>query len=414
MTAIKQAITSSKPRFDFANPTWINAVSKVLNMAKDRKTFFGASGAILQTSTNVDTATTPTWTTIYTFPSVKGATITGIAELANGEAMVVTNESGQGVNLSHVYLSTGWSVNKATTTWSEKLVTIGGIITPAYCLHDWSIAKDGTVLISESGAQTSGGAGNVTADITRARRVWKSKDFGATWSLIFDIVDYGATQGIPYGAALHVHGVTYDHDWGRIWVAYGDGVGDGKNIAGAGYTQVVYSDDDGATWQKLATPALWPNAGAALSQTLQFISIVVFNNSVIFTHDLSHPLAPLVYPKTGYRKLGEPVPGPYYPSAVAGTPRKANRDARIPAFFCGEAYATQTATTRWGVAVTDDDGFTWSGVYGEIPLQSPAMSSNGFQQILGPTINGKVVATGSMYINNDNTKKTMVADLIQV
>jgi len=408
MTAIKQPITTSKPRFDFANPAWINAVSKILNMAKDRKTFFGANGATLQTSVNVDTATTPSWTNIYTFPSAKGATVTGIVELANGEAMVVTTESGQANNLSHVYLSSGWSVNMATATWSEKLVTIGGTITPAYCLYDWSNAKDGTVLVSESGAQTSGGAGNVANDVARARRVWRSKDFGTTWTLIFDIVEYGASQGVPYGASLHMHGVAYDQDWGRIWLTYGDGSGDGDIIAGNGYAQVVYSDNDGVTWQKMALPKLWSGTDA-----LQFISVVVLNNSVIFTHDLSHPLTPLAFPKVGYRKLGEPVPGPTYPSAVGGIPRKATSDARVPTFFAGTDFVTQTGTVRWCVAATEDDGFTWSGVYGEIPLQTPALGHTGFEQVLGPTINGKVVATGRLYVNNDNTKTTMVADLVQ-
>lgn len=407
MTAVKQPITALKPRFDFANKTWINTVSKVLNMANDRKTFFGASGAALQISTNVDTAATPTWTTLYTFPVFSTSSVSGIVELANGEAMVITTEATGSPNKSRVYLSTGWSTNKATATWAEKLVTIGGTITNAYSLHDWTHAKDGTVLISEAGLQTAGGGAD---DTLKARRVWRSKDFGATWTLIFDIVAYGGTQGVPTPAGVHMHGVAYDQDWGRIWLAYGDGNGDGDNIAGAAFTQVVYSDDDGATWQKLPHPKLWQLTGQG---NMQFIAIAIFNNSIVFTHDISHPLAPIVFPKVGYRKLGEPILGPTYSSGVNGIPRKATRDARFPAFFAGTGSGTQTGTIRWEAAVTDDDGFNWSGVYGEIPLQSPAIIGYGFEQILGPTINGKIVATGSMYVDNDNTKKTMVADLIQ-
>jgi len=415
MTAIKQEITPSRSRFDFINQSWINAGATILNMSRDRKTFFGADGAALLSSTNVDSAATPNWATLYTFPTTNGSTVTGFVELENGEAMVVTTESGRANNLSRVYISSGWAANNASATWTETLYTIGGKIVPHYCLYDWTNAKDGTVLISEEGPHTLGGVGNVVADVRKSRRVWLSKDFGATWNLIFDLVDYAATQGVPYPASVHMHGCAYDQDWGRIWVCYGDGTGDGKSIAGMGNTQVVYSDDNGATWQKLPMPALWTVTVSTVSESFQFISVAVFNNSIVFTHDLTQPLAPVVYPKIGYRKMGSPFFGPAYSSAVNGIPRKSVRDGHVPAFFTGGTISgVQTGTIRWAVACTDDDGFTWSAVYGEIPLQSPAVTGQGFTQVLGPTINGKVVVVGtSLYVNNDNTKRTMVADLVQ-
>lgn len=414
MTPNIQNITPNTiPGYALANPVWINAVSGIANLLKDRITFIGASGAILQSSTNVDTSTTPTWTNLYTFPTTSGRTIAGFQELANGEAMVVMTESGQSTNLSHVYVSSGWSVNKATATWTETLATIGGNVTNAYSMHDWSSAADGTVLMSESGGQTSGGSANVTSDLIKGRRVWLSKDFGLTWALVFDIYTFGQAQGIAYPASVHVHGVGYDQEWQRIWICYGDNTGDGKNIAGTGYVQVVSSDDGGSSWQKLVTPPYWNNSGQ-LALTLQYIVPVIFNNAVVFTTDATPPNAPVIYPKTGFRKLGEAYLGPNYRTAVAGQVRKVLKDARFPTFFTGVLYTAQTGTSYCTIPVTDDDGFTWSTMRLEIPVQTPNIPSLGFSQILGPTLNGKIVCLSGMYANNDNTKKTLVADLVQL
>lgn len=409
MTPIIQPITlATVPQYALQSASWINAVSTVQNLLRDRKTFIGNSGAILQSSVNVGTATTPTWTNLYTFPG--GYAVNGFQELSNGEALVTTAGPG---SVGYVYVSSGWSVNKATATWTRTLETIGGSIAGSYCVHDSASAADGTVLISESGSQTAGGSSNVTADITKARRVWKSKDFGLTWALIFDIYVYGQAQGIPYPAGLHVHGVSYDQDWGRDWICYGDNTGDGRSVAGTGFTQVVFSDDGGSTWQKLPNPPYYNN-GVEPAKTLQMIVAVIFNNAVVFTTDLTDPKAPLVYPKTGYRQLGDPHCGPMYPSAVTGTVRKVMKDARFPVFFPGVVYATQTGQYTCRIPVTDNDGFTWSCINIDIPLQSPALTQMGFTQVLGPTLDGRVVLTGGMSINNDTTKKTMVADLVQL
>lgn len=413
-TPVIQAITpNTLKQFNFLNQTWINAVSTVLTLLKDRTTFIGCSGAKLQSSTNVDTATTPTWTDLHTFPTANGQTVQCFTELPNGEALVTTNESAGATTVTHVYISSGWSVSKTAATWTDTLQTIGGPAQANYCVHDWSNAANGVVLISESGAQTLGGSANATADILKARRVWQSKDFGLTWALIFDIVTYATAQGIPYPAGVHIHGVSYDQEWDRIWICYGDGTGDGKNVAGTGYAQVLYSDDGGTTWVKLATPPYWNNSGQG-AQTLQMILGVIFNNAIVFTTDLTNPKAPLVIGKTGYRQMSEIHCGPLYPSAVSGIPRKVVKDARFPTFFPGQVFSSQTSGTNWPIPVTEDDGFTWSCVKVAVPLQSPVINPAGFTQILGPTLNGKIVALGAMYINNDNTKKTMVADLVHM
>lgn len=413
MTPIVEATAPANAlSYQMLNPIWVNSVSTVLTMLKDRSTFIGCSNTVLQQSTNLGTTVasgTPTWTTIYTFPTA----VTGFTELPNGEALVTCAGSG---TVSHIYVSTGWSTSKTTATWTDVLQTIGGGITPTYCIHDWSNAADGTVLISESGAQTTGGSGNVAADVAKARRVWLSKDFGRTWSQIFDIVDYAASRGTPYAAGVHIHGVSYDQEWQRIWICFGDNTGDGKVFTNTGYVQVCYSDDGGATWVLMVTPPYWDNK-SQYAKTLQFIVAIPFNNSLVFTTDATEPYAAVVYPKTGFRQLGEPHCGPMYDTAVNGLVRKAVKDARFPTFFTGLGTTSGTAGVNWPIPITDDDGFSWSSFRVVLPVQTPGLTQKGFNQILGPTLDGKVVGVGrsptdGMYANGDNTKRMMIADLV--
>lgn len=401
--------TAKKPQvspYSLANFTWFNTVSAVKCLLRDRSTFLGTSGTKLQMSTNADTGT-PTWTDVYTFSFTVGA----VCELHNGEIMVAWVIAG---NPAGIYVSSGFPANPLTATWSKVLTCIGGDnALQSYCLHQYSHGTDGTVLISEGGAQTTGGAGNVTNDIKAARRVYLSNNFGLDGfnnaTPIFDIYTYGQSQGIAYPGGVHLHGVAYDQEDGRIYVCYGDDVGAAKQIAGVGNNQVVYSDDRGVTWNKLT---MGPNF--ASSANVQMLNCTPTKDFIIFTPDVSDPKSIMLYPKKGYRNLGLPIWGPGMSnSGVAGQNLRAGLRERFPIFFTGQEYGGPYGARNWNIPVTDDDGLTWSNISGRIELQSPQISSFGWTAVWGPTVRGKVLLTGSMYDNNDNTKRSVSADLVR-
>jgi hypothetical protein len=403
-------------RYSFANQVWFNASSTILALLKDRQTFIGATGVKLQMSTNVDQSTattTPTWTDIYSFPP--GRSPVAITLLANGEVMVATTTAGWA---GWVYLSTGWATNPLTATWSLVLTATGGNGGGyrSYCMHQWSHGTDGTVLFSESGAQSTGNAG---ADVTAARRVYLSRNFGADnfngGVPILDLLAYATAQGVPNAQTMHLHGVAYDEDDRRIYVIFGDdNYPHAGLVAGAGYAQCIYSDDFGVTWQKLpqpATAASWPATSHA-----QYLNLTITKSALIFAPDVSLPGAIVVYPKNGYRNLGDGIIGPAMgTTGVGGLNTRVDMKVRCPIWFSGQVYNKDgfTQGRYLTIPMTDDDGLTWSSVQIWMPAQNPLVYSFGFNAVWGPTRRGKMVASGTgMYINNDATKKSMVADLV--
>lgn len=414
--AIKRKIQGTKlPIPRLLNYTYFNPVSAPLWLDKDRQTMYGGSGQKLQYSTNCDTASTPTWTDIYTFPSSQGQTVSGFEQLPNGEALVVCTQVGQGTNLSRVYKSTGWNYGKdrLTATWVEVLMTIGGEIYKNYSLHGFNYGKNGVVVLGEGGAQTAGGAGNATTDIVKARRVWVSKDWGDTWTLVFDIYTFGQSRGIAYPTTVHMHGVSYDEYDDRIIACFGDAGGSqsGDDIAGTGNIQVAYSDDQGDTWALWPQPELWNWAGQ-VGAILQFIVAIPLTDCIIFTPDVSQPTTPFCYPRIGYRKYGDPHPTVSIGSGVTHTPRKYDKERACPMFFGGAIGGTQTGSIDVRLAITEDDGFTWVRVSETVPLQSPALTSWGYIDAFGPTINGKLILRAMHSTNNDTTKKYIQVDFI--
>ncbi|MFD1121837.1 hypothetical protein ACFQ2T_04930 [Methylophilus flavus] len=419
--------------FGLKNIAYINAVNEPLKLSADMVTFYGrnlTSTSTLSFSTNVDTLSTPTWTDIFTFPVVNGSQLRNFIELPNGEALASCDETTNptGTNLSLVYQSTGWNfgVGRLTATWELVHTTIGGKIAPHYCFHDSAFGKNGVMMFSEEGTQTTGGAGNQAADVRKARRVWSYNYNTNVATLIFDIYEYGATQGFQYPATVHIHGVGYDEDWDRYWICYGDGNGNGKDIAGLGNTMIVYMDGlkawtglNGSDWIKLPLPKNWTNAAPNQSQTQQWICPLITPKAIVFTPDTVEPKRQWVYPKMGYRKLGAPAVATRYRGtssqggAVNGMVTRTRKDSKHPIFYTGvQGGLTQTGVERAIIPVSDSDGLNHSMISEFLPLQSPVLTSVGYTAIFGPTINGKIVGKAAHYINNTPANRTMVADLI--
>lgn len=430
MNITRPLTAPENPGFSLANQYYLNAGYSLLKMSADKVTTFARNGNTLVFSTDVhtgDALTAPTWTNSISPPVVNNSALSGFIELPSGEALLVTTETSNpsGTNLSHFYRTTGWDfgAGKLTATLDWVHSTVGGTAVQHYCLHDSAYGRDGNMVLSEQGPQTTGGVGNQAADIRKARRVWNYNYLTNVVTLIFDIYEYGAVKGFPYPATVHIHGVAYDEDWKRYWVCWGDGNGQGKNIAGEGFTMTSYMDDlrawdgSGTGWKELPCQYKWENS-YSLSATQQWIVPVIFATSIVFTPDTVMPLSPWVYSKVGYRELGEPHAAgiayrgtPSQGGGLNGLVHRADKDAKTPVFLTGqEAGATGGSVY---IPILTDDGFTQYRIREVIPAQTPALSSVGYTAIFGPYSNGRIVGMATHYINNDNTKRTMVADLVE-
>lgn len=390
-TGKRAATVSSIKRHFMKNVTYTTGAP--MKLLKDGVTYLRANGLVLQKSTNLTTSSTPVWTTVFTFPNAAGTQITGVLELSNGEIIVGTAS----YNLTgFIYRSSGWSTNQSIVTFTQVFTSSNNPAFAAdYSLTPFNAATNGVIVIGESGPQTAGGSANDTADSAKPTSSYMSADFGSTWRKIFDLRTFATSMGVQYPAGVHLHGVSYDPEWDRVWIAYGDANGDGKIIAGAGYVQVVYADDaklkfdanQTLTWTKLPAFPNYDNTGQyALPQTGQFIKVAFNSNSVIFTPDVTKPFNGLyVMRKNGYRQLApaEFIQGGF---GLRGEVTYAGGT-----YFCpGLAGNSSPAGTYRTDFFATNDMLSWGQVSISQTLTSSA--SLGIQRILGPDNNGKIVA----------------------
>lgn len=424
--AISASLVASQ--YDLKNRVWsdLGDASKVAKyLCNDRKTVLatapGTSGTQfrLYASQNAD-GVTPTWVQLSHVFQARFFSL--VKELPNGELMV----SNIALNPpASIWISTGWAAalaaglspaSLAAMTWTNTLTFLSGDAEMAYIGHASAQGDDGTVLISESGPQTT--AARATDGVQGATRVWISRNNGQTWALIFDLYEYAKTQGVPNAITVHVHGVSYVEDENRVIINYGDDNGDGKNIAGVSstgqrYAQVVYIDFDTNNVQTGITKLLQP---AEYTNSMQFISCLVLPDRYVFTPDISTPLAAMILMRTGYRTLGKWHLGPEMQLGGVGGRITRLKGARGMPYFLpesGRKSAPENANSMcWSFLVTDDDGATFSVITGDIPAQTPALGAIGFSHILGPTLTGKLLCIGTMSVNNDPTKTTLIGDLV--
>lgn len=326
----------------------------------------------------------------FVFPAV---TVQHIAYLPDGEVLVGTgvgyNAAGQ-VTGSTFWRSSGWS-NPSTATF-----TMTHAFAPALSMSygGWS-ARDNVIMVSEYGPQTDQGTP------TQARRAWLSRDGGRTFAMVFDLntttVD-GETG--PWGGPTrrqHLHGCAYDPFWDRLWLAVGDGTGT------AGKTAVIYSDNDGATWQGayVNTQAHW-----------QCVLPYALEHAVVFGSDFNASGLRRVG-RAGYRdatafgaahvmddKTGIALIGMHAYQAPGVT------DA--PALFTFEAIG---ADYPGAVAATFDGGRTFNTIYKD-PLRNGGVGLQyaGLYRTFGPTNTGRFVVLSSDTLRFP-TGARMVGDL---
>ncbi|MBO9188092.1 hypothetical protein ACQZ4Y_19795 [Rhizobium sp. L80/93] len=405
VAGVLRAITpKSQYRHTVANQVFSTQSPPICLLADG--TFFGGFGSqtLWQSTDFADNIASPTRTNLFTFTRAN-TTITTILPLDSGEILVIIKDS----IYSYIYRSSGFATNRLTATWTLVLSPAGqGGIADNYSAHQWAQAN-GKVILAESGAQTSGGSDIVATDDTRAVRIYVSLDDGQTFTTK-DIRTIAAGYGVPYPAGVHCHGVAYDKVWDRFYWLYGDGTGDGKNIAGYGYSQVLYSDDNGTTWNKLPSFTHWMQTSSSdLSQTGQFISVAFTDDVIVFTPDVTRPIAEFIVRRAGYRQYGA---ANLQMGDVPGITGRTTRGPNGKLFTCGgynsgNNVAAGTYETAFNAS---PDGFKWDKV--TLSQILTASGPQGITRVLGPTASGKIVAVFLASTAQMGGGNVMVADLV--
>lgn len=418
MTITNRAITAQgiTKRHSMVNVTRTAPLSYTLiNMSRDRTYFFAVSGTSLYRSTD---DTLGTFTLIHTF----GSNVQGIIELYNGE-VIVSLGSGAGFSSSVSY-STGWTASQTGATWSTPYTFQGDYIPSVWGFKNSNAASNGVVLVNTYGTKTATGLATTANNISAGCRVFLSTDSGVTFTKIFDLLEAnGNAAPAPNAYGTHVHCASYDQEWDRIWVAYGDNTGSGTAVAGTNNLQLIYSDDHGATWNTVAIPANYSTCTGGFAQ--QFTTILCTHDNVILMPDGS-PFAVCTIPKTSYRTLGTFRVGPML--VIDGGAGGANTNVQgivgqsvfqaagddMPIFACFNQSGSGGTLSASRVMASSNGGNDWYEIL--YFAQAPTDSNRNFSDLnlIGPSINGKMYG-GSTYtgIPTGTWSRSLVkADLI--
>lgn len=170
------------------------------------------------------------------------AGIVGVREMQNGELVIMGGNALTGGEIDArcgIYVSAGWKTASMTNTpvaftikqaWQSKR----NAPQDAWGFH----VVGNQVLVSEY---------SVSGTTFENSYVYYSKDFGQTFSAIFDIeTQFGNSNNrVPATNYQHIHGCTIDPYWSRLWVFPGESAVNQQVIS--------YSDDEGVTWTHLST-----------------------------------------------------------------------------------------------------------------------------------------------------------------
>ncbi len=390
MGIIRNAIPADVRTPGLAVEFYGSSTAMPIGLSRDRKTVYGApGGSNTQLYQSVDDGTT--WTSVRSFAN---RVVQGIFETDDGEALVITN--GTAGSPGYIYRSSGWAASHTAATWTETLATVGGNLRPYWNGgHPWSFGDD-TIragssawgVVSEYGVQT-----DTNGDQTsKGRRVYWTSDYGATWTQVLDI--YTRYPGV-YG--LHCHAVAYDPYWDRIWLTYGDTVA----AEGTANTQLLYSDDHGATWAPVPLPEDWVSATQpALTQSTP---IAITADTILLGSD-NFP-GYITIPRAGYRVIGHLQ---VLSVTAAGTSSglisnslwRNRRQSGAPIIAVAQS---SLASVSVPMMVSLDDGQTLQHLWDAPELRG---SNYGGRTVMGPTWRGKILSwvktsTGDMLLRGE-------------
>jgi hypothetical protein len=337
---------------------------RICGMSADRSMLYARNGNSLYGSTD-DGAT---WNLLKTFSFGIG----GMCETRNGECLVAIGGS------ANLQLSSGWSTNRATATWTSVLTTIGGNFVANWVLKPSNFGTNGVIVVNEYGPQTS--AGTESGDLTKARRVYLSEDHGKTWRVIFDICTSGLVQ---YAVGLHIHASCYHETDDRIYITYGDNTGKGVDVGGSANIQAAYSDDRGATWK-------WIPGFTDFGGGLQFTNIMCTDENLILQTD-GQQYGLMTVKRTGYRTLGAAHTVNVYtsvgPSGVIGQGLYQHWTGTERPIIAMVNWTGSGQFIRNRLLMSADGGNTWNEAYANKDLYL----NFGDMDVYGPTASGKIM-----------------------
>lgn len=262
--------------------------------------------------------------------------------------------------------------------------------------------------VGGSGAQlqyTVNGGVIQLSNKTRARRMWISQDFGETWTMAYDLLTSPAYKA---GPGLHWHGCWYDEEDDRIWATYGDNTGSGILIKPTltAHTQIIYSDDRGATWQWWPVETYFPTTGSATDP--QYTPIARAAHAMLLGGDAMRAAGTVVLVRKGRRDyqgqmFGNCVWGSGH---VEGTFRRAwTPDGSMPFF---SSYASQGDNYEAVLTIIDPSGFRCEEIWRETDLVSrPPTGAHYLDEPWGPDLNGRIAANYRLAAGNQLLRATL-------
>lgn len=236
------------------------------------------------------------------------------------------------------------------------------------------------------------------ANTIKARRMWLSQDFGETWTMVYDLLTSNAYKG---GPGVHWHGCCYDEENDRIWATYGDNTGSGNLLKPSltGYTQVIYSDDRGATWNWLAAETYFPNTGSGTDP--QYTPVRRAKYAILFGGDAMRAAGTVLLGKSGYRQFAGQMFGNVVWGAnhVEGTLRSAwSADNSLPIF---SAYASQNDNYEAVLNIISPDGYRYEELWRETDFATrPQTGTHYIEEPFGPDMNGRICANYRLTAGN--------------
>ena len=261
---------------------------------------------------------------------------------------------------------------------------------------------------SGSGAQlqyTVVGGVVSNANTTKARRLWVSQNFGESWTMAYDLLTSPAYKA---GPGLHWHGCCYDQEDDRIWATYGDNTGSGNAIKPnlTGYTQIIYSDDRGVTWNWLPVETYFPTTGSGTDP--QYTPIRRFKYGMVVGGDAMRAAGSVLFGRRGTKDYQGQMFGnvAWGSNHVEGTLRSAwSPDNSMPVF---SAWASQADTYEAVLNIIRPDGYRYEELWRETDFATrPPTGTHYIDEPFGPDVNGRIVANYRLTAGNNLFRATL-------
>jgi len=300
-----------------------------------------------------------------------------------------------------------------TTVASRAAATFSVVLTPpGGAWFDWNqtddcIGSNGVVVAATYGGHTDANSDpTVTANVTAARYIYASTDYGNTFAMIFDLYATSPTNWANANTTaaggngnMHVHSACYDESNDRIWMTFGDAGQAAAYVGGSAYSKIGYCDNfrDAVSANDL-TKAVWnflpmPNNRAPTG--LQNTAVHATKEAVLMTCDSGAGYLVFALPKTGYRTFGEPIYSGNNEGIGINIYRNFNRTT-TQMMFAGSR--TTGDGGRTAIQVSNNGGLTWNEFWSEPDLVTyPNLKFKTVTPFFGPLPSGKLIANLSGY-----------------